>query len=1214
MLFSNTLNRLPNPFATPPRRRSSRRSVNTQPAIEVLEERVMLTAFVVDSNLDTVDANDGQTTLREAINAANAHTDLDTISFNIGVGGPQMIVLASALPRVTDQITIDGSTQPGITIDATGITDNVVLFLDGNADGSTLKDFAIRDSGAIFAVLINGVTGSLIDGLDLSHDGSTAAGVGLGLVNFDNNTVRNVTATNRGVGIQISGANGNLFEQNNVSQAGGIGIEIKGTANANVFRQNDASGSTRGIVYHANGLGNQFLDNNLSGTTFQGLTIRSDTQFVVSGNDFTGSGDGVRLELMDSMTLAPSATFDIDVSTVTGIGLDLDDFTNSTIDGFNLSYAGAGTIGTGLRLINSHDNTVRNVTATNRHIGIHLANVDHNLFEQNNVRQAGNGGIVIQDTANANVFRQNDASGSSRGIVYVANGLGNQLLDNNLSGTISWGLSILDDTQFVVAGNDFTHSGHGVLMGRMNGVTINSTNLNINVSTVTGIGLGLDAVTNSIIDGLDLSSVGGAATGRGLQLNNGFNDNTVRNVVATNRTTGLEVISSDRNLFEGNNISQSGGRGIWVRASASDNVFRQNDASGSNQGIESDTLTGRGNQFLNNDLSGTTNWGLKIWHDTQFVVAGNDFSGSVDGVYLTTMDGLTINSTNLDIDVSEVSRFGLLLHSMPNSTVDGLDLSYVGTGRSGFGLFLSQSDNLTVSNLTVGNRNVGMLLGASSDNALIHCTRLVGNVIGLDVHVQSGATIRDSQIEGNDNGITNVSPNLVLAENNYWGAADGPSNLGSNGDSYTGNVDADPFLASLPDCLVDVQTVNIDVKPNSDTDTDTDTANLAANGVLPVVLYTTADFDASTVVIGSVTFAGAYVTHYTLEDVDGDGDLDLVLHLKIQEMVELAADYRDALAADLADNGVIDDNHQDVTVTLRGRTTNGTLFEGTDTLDAFFAGKQFRALVDSLEQLQNSVGIHDRCLARSTFRSKSDSCCSFRGRLSRAFSKASRNTFSASSIRPFPSRHFYRLALACFTRNSDRPAECPLELELGLIVFDDCLEVGAASSFQRANRLQHFQRESLRVADAAKVSLVGICGGSDRILRDVDPFDPMGYLGMCFDDFAGDLIEYAHLFVSRLLNPRLRFAAGCAFAETEIADFPRQNRIEIVTALHVVQIVSHTAAEPAAAESQQDAGDKRSVLLALISFAGRCDQRLRFHQFRPILQTGADEGRLVEIR
>jgi hypothetical protein len=116
---------------------------------------------------------------------------------------------------------------------------------------------------------------------------------------------------------------------------------------------------------------------------------------------------------------------------------------------------------------------------------------------------------------------------------------------------------------------------------------------------------------------------------------------------------------------------------------------------------------------------------------------------------------------------------------------------------------------------------------------------------------------------------------------------------------------------------------------------------------LPVAIYTTTDFDASTIDVSSVTFAGAFAQLSALEDVDGDGDLDLVLHFRIQDMADLQSDYLDALIADLED-GVLDDNHQDVTVTLRGQTNNGTTIEGFDTIDAFFAGRALREVLANL--------------------------------------------------------------------------------------------------------------------------------------------------------------------------------------------------------------------------------------------------------------------------
>ena len=140
------------------------------------------------------------------------------------------------------------------------------------------------------------------------------------------------------------------------------------------------------------------------------------------------------------------------------------------------------------------------------------------------------------------------------------------------------------------------------------------------------------------------------------------------------------------------------------------------------------------------------------------------------------------------------------------------------------------------------------------------------------------------------------------------------------------------------------QTVQIDAKPDSDVNT----VNLLSNGVLPLVIFTTPGFDASTVSTGTVTFAGASVSHDALVDIDSDGDLDLVLHFRIQDMTDLEAAYRAALEDDLADNGILDDNHQLILLTLTGQTTSGTWIEGTDTIDAFLAGRAFKDVLETL--------------------------------------------------------------------------------------------------------------------------------------------------------------------------------------------------------------------------------------------------------------------------
>jgi hypothetical protein len=60
--------------------------------------------------------------------------------------------------------------------------------------------------------------------------------------------------------------------------------------------------------------------------------------------------------------------------------------------------------------------------------------------------------------------------------------------------------------------------------------------------------------------------------------------------------------------------------------------------------------------------------------------------------------------------------------------------------------------------------------------------------------------------------------------------------------------------------------------------------NPRSNGVLPVAILTTPAFDAASVDVSSVLFgsAGATEAHGTghLQDVDGDGDVDLLLHFE----------------------------------------------------------------------------------------------------------------------------------------------------------------------------------------------------------------------------------------------------------------------------------------------------------------------------------------------
>jgi probable HAF family extracellular repeat protein len=116
---------------------------------------------------------------------------------------------------------------------------------------------------------------------------------------------------------------------------------------------------------------------------------------------------------------------------------------------------------------------------------------------------------------------------------------------------------------------------------------------------------------------------------------------------------------------------------------------------------------------------------------------------------------------------------------------------------------------------------------------------------------------------------------------------------------------------------VTVTRVTIDIRPGSTTNP----INLVSKGVVPVAILTTDSFDATTVDPASVCFGDAEdsnqrdcsESHGTghIEDVNGDGRPDLLLHFDTRE------------------TGI---DAGDTTAALTGKTLSGTSIEGSDTI------------------------------------------------------------------------------------------------------------------------------------------------------------------------------------------------------------------------------------------------------------------------------------------
>lgn len=121
------------------------------------------------------------------------------------------------------------------------------------------------------------------------------------------------------------------------------------------------------------------------------------------------------------------------------------------------------------------------------------------------------------------------------------------------------------------------------------------------------------------------------------------------------------------------------------------------------------------------------------------------------------------------------------------------------------------------------------------------------------------------------------------------------------------------FIAKAP--AAPVTSVTVDIKPGAFPNT----INLASNGTVPVAVVSTVEFDAATVDPRTVTLAGAPVRRHgngapmaSLEDANGDGLLDLVVHVEAGSL-QIAPGATEAV--------------------LRGNTYDGAAIQGTDSIE-----------------------------------------------------------------------------------------------------------------------------------------------------------------------------------------------------------------------------------------------------------------------------------------
>ncbi|GEM_PF-1323892 len=736
--------------------------------------------YTVNSAADT-----GAGTLREAIGLANGHSGSDVIQFAIG-SGAATITLDSALPDITDSVTIDGWSQPGwsntplIRIDGAKLPGGYACLRIYSASATIMR-------GLIFThcpgsgLALGGGSGHQIYGNYFGTDGSQALGNGSGLdiyASSSNNKIGGPNLSER-----------NVFSGNNVGLS--IASGSSGNTVVNAYAGTNAAGSAA--------IPNTYTGINVDGNnnTIGGSTSNGDAN-VVSGNGQAG------------ITLGSGSTGNAVLSN--RIGTNANGTAALGNGGFGLVVNGSSaTIGQGggnLISGNQADGILIGDTASDVTLVLNLIGTD----SSGKVALPNHGGginIYGNDIKiGANVISGNQYSGidikaSARAVVMLLNYIGTDVSGKAALGNLSFGVAIHGDAILGASGAGNLISGNqadGVLIDNTTGsVTLQANQIGIDGSGALALpnhGSGINIyganvnVTGNIVSGNQYSGVDIKAGASSVTLlSNRIGTNASGTAAVGNQGSGVAV--------HGSATLGASGAGNLISGNQADGVLIDNTAG---------SVTLIANQ-IGTDTSGTLalpNHGSGIHVYGKNVALGSAGIGNL--VSANQYDGITISSPASQVTVVS-NRVG--------TTADGL----AALGNGGYALNLVGGSGISIGTAGAGNvfsgngRGVNLASGGVSFKGNIvgltadQSTKLMNPGSGLDISSANNQIGGAAAGEGNviaGFGAAGISLSTGAASNHIEG-----NFIGTNASLATGlgNGSAGVFISQGHDNVIGGTTV-----------------------------------------------------------------------------------------------------------------------------------------------------------------------------------------------------------------------------------------------------------------------------------------------------------------------------------------------------------------------------------------------------------------------
>jgi len=717
--------------------------------------------------------DDGEGSLRWAIEQANANPGADTIDFSIS----GTIFPKSVLPEITDDGTvIDASPQwdggwpegqPGVTLDGTDAGDAAGLSIS-SANHCHIRGLFITNFGQGITIN-NGSQFNTVGGTEPGHR-NVISGNRDGVVIVGSNTNNNVVSGN------YIGTNATGTEEMGNSETGVAimeGAQFNTIGGITESERNIISGNKAGGVW----LSDSGTDNNKILGNYIGVNVGGD---VALGNeDGVGIGYEARSNIIGGATEGERNI--ISGNAHNGVWFRDLGTNNNKVLGNYIGTDVTGTVALGnagdgvnicceaqLNTIGGTTKAERNIISGNGGNGIWLSDsgTKNNKVSSNYIGTDASGTIKLANLRNGvgiiggaqnNIIggttegERNIISGNNEdGVRIEGAGTNNNKVSGNYIGTNANGTAALGNSGIGVSLDDGTQDNTigGTTKGERNiisgndGPGVNIAGAGTNNNKVSGnyigtdltgtVDLGNSASGVDIVDRAQSNTIGGTTAGE-------------RNIISGNDSNGVWIINpgTDNNTISGNYIGTNA-KGDAALENLHNGVYIGNEA-------QFNTIGGN-TQGARNIISGNVHAGVSIADSsTNNVVAGNYIGTDVNGTKpienkgngvdlgdgANTIGGTTEGERNI---ISGNGGNGI--HISGSGTHDNKVVgNYIGTdvngtadlGNSGHGITIVEgAQTNTIGGTTSGERNIisGNYVGVSIETSN---NKVLGNYIGTDV-------------------------------------------------------------------------------------------------------------------------------------------------------------------------------------------------------------------------------------------------------------------------------------------------------------------------------------------------------------------------------------------------------------------------------------------------------------------------------------------------